>query len=307
MAWIWIAAAAYLFGAGANILDKFLLGSKRISSAPVYAFYIGLFGLTAFMFAPFGLSVPSAAMLSLCFFSGALFLLGITLLYFGLVRSEAGRIMPVVGAVIPLVTFAIAMIFKSDSLSLAQISGMVLLIFGGLLISFDLPLQIGKKKFFAGFPQAVAAGVVMAMAYVMFKHISASESFVTWYIWTRVGGTIGIGFLLLVPAWRNAIFRSFTAAKKNRSQTVSTGGIFVSNKIIGGLSTLCLNYAIGLGSVTLVNAMVSLQYVFLLGMLWLVSKKYHRIFQEKLLFWDWAQKVVAIVIIGIGVYFVSGI
>lgn len=307
MAWIWIAAAAYLFGAGANVLDKFLLGSKRISSAPVYAFYIGLFGLTAFMFAPFGLTVPGAAVLGLCFLSGALFLAGITLLYFGLARSEAGRIMPVVGAVIPLVTFLLAMLFRSDHFSLMQIAGMALLIFGGLLISFDLPLQLGKKKFFAGFIHAIGAGILMAIAYVMFKYISGSQSFVTWYIWTRVGGALAIVFLLAVPQWRTAIFRSFTAAKRNRTQAVSTGGIFVSNKIIGGLSTLFLNYAIGLGSVTLVNAMVSLQYVFLLGMLWLVSKKYHHIFQEKLLFWDWAQKVAAIVIIGIGVYFVSGI
>jgi len=307
MTWITVAVAAYLFGASANILDKFLLGSKRISSPPVYAFYIGLFGLAAFMFAPFGLSLPSATILGLCFLSGALFLVGITLLYFGLARAEAGRIMPVVGAVIPLVTFLISMLFGSDSFSGAQLFGMVLLVFGGLLISFDLPLQMGKKKFFAGFPQAVAAGVVMAIAYVMFKHISASESFVTWYIWTRVGGLFGIALLLAVPKWRRAIFRSFTAAKKNKKQAYSTGGIFISNKIIGGLGTLCFNFALTLGSVTLINALVSLQYVFLLGLLWLVSKKYHAIFQEKLLFWDWAQKIAAIFIIGIGVYFVSGI
>jgi hypothetical protein len=61
-----------------------------------------------------------------------------------------------------------------------------------------------------------------------------------------------------------------------------------------------INYAIGIGSVTLINALVSLQYVFLLMIVALFSTTHAKIFQEKILFWDWAQKIAAIFIIAAG-------
>ena len=293
-----------MFGALANILDKFLLGSKRFSSAPVYAFYVGVFSLWAVFFAPFGLVMPSLSGLALCFGSGIIFLLGILLLYFAIGKAQASRVVPVVGAVLPLATFLISLPMQSEKLNLLQIFGILLLILGGLLISFDLPLKLGKKKFFSGFYFAIGAGILLAIAYVAFKNLSQSENFVTWYVWTRVGGFLGALGLLLVPIWRKDIWKSFHLHRKNKKQAFSTGAIFVGNKIVGGLSALLLNYAITLGSVTLINALVSVQYVFVLILAWMVSKKYHQIFEEKLFFWDWVQKIVAIGVIAVGIFFI---
>lgn len=300
MTWIIVTIFAYLFGAGANILDKFLLGSKRFSSAPVYAFYIGIFGLTSFMFAPLGLSVPAFGILMFCFFAGVLFLAGITMLYFAIERAEASRVVPVVGAIIPIATFLIAFFWQSENFTGGQIFGMVMLILGGLLISFDLPLKLGKKKFFTGFYWAIGAGVILAVTYLIFKEISFDENFATWYIWTRVGSAIGALILLVAPVWRRDIFASFVHAKKNKKHTYTTGYLFIANKVMGGISTFLFNFAITLGSVTLINSLVSLQYVFVLILAWILSKKYHGVFQEKLSFWDWAQKVGAIFIIAVG-------
>lgn len=304
MIWISLVIGGYLFGAVANVLDKFLLGSKRISSAPVYAFYVGMFGLGAFLLAPFGLTIPSGNIIVLCLTSGALFSAGILLLYFAIEIAEASRVMPLFGAVIPLVAFVLSIIFGLEKFSTWQIWGVALLIFGGLFISFDLPLKLGKKKFFPGFYYALAAGFVMAIAYLMFKNISNQESFITWYIWTRVGCFLAACCLLLFPKWRKNILRSFHSAKKNRRQTVLTGGIFLGNKIVGGISTAMLNYAIGLGSVTLLNSLVSIQYVFVLVIVAILSKTKAHVFQEKLLFWDWAQKVAAIAIIAAGMFLI---
>ena len=79
----------------------------------------------------------------------------------------------------------------------------------------------------------------------------------------------------------------------------------MGNKIIAGLSALLLNYAITLGSVTLINALVSIQYVFVLILAWVVSQKYHQIFEEKLLFWDWMQKLAAIGVIAVGIFLIK--
>jgi drug/metabolite transporter (DMT)-like permease len=305
MVWLSIVIVAYLFGAIANVLDKYLLGSKRISSAPVYAFYVGIFGLFAFMFAPFGLVVPSTDIMVLCLISGAMFLLGIMLLYFAIGRAQASRVVPVFGAVIPLVSFVLAASFGVERLTAPQVFGAALLVVGGLLISFDLPLRLGKKKFFSGFFHACGAGVLVAFAYLIFKDISGQENFVTWYIWTRVGIFIGALLLLADPVWRRKIFRSFFAAKNNGRHVAATGGIFVTNKIVGGLSTILVSYAISLGSVTLVNALVSLQYAFVLIIAVAIGSKLPHIFEERLYFWDWAQKIAAILIIAVGVYFIS--
>jgi drug/metabolite transporter (DMT)-like permease len=305
MSWFFIAIAAYFFGAIANVLDKLLLGSKRISSPVVYAFYVGIFGLASFMFAPFGFSMVGGNTLFLCLISGIIFLGGITLLYFSIEKAEAGRVVPVVGATIPLVTFILAAIFGIEIISAKSILALALLVGGGLIISFDLPFKIGKKKLFAGFFLAFLAGIAMAISYIMFKYISASENFVTWYIWTRVGITVGAFLLLINPSWRKKIINSFSGARKNGKQAASTGGIFISNKIMGGMSTLLVNYAIGIGSVTMVNALVSLQYIFLLVFVAILSTKNHDVYKEKLTVHEWIQKVSAIIIIGIGVVLIS--
>ena len=108
MIWLSLVAGGYLFGAVANVLDKFLLGSKRISSAPVYAFYVGLFGLGAFLLAPFGLTIPNNNIIILCLIGGALFFAAILLLYFAFEIAEASRVAPVFGAVIPIVTLVLS-------------------------------------------------------------------------------------------------------------------------------------------------------------------------------------------------------
>jgi cytochrome c biogenesis protein CcdA len=51
--------------------------------------------------------------------------------------------------------------------------------------------------------------------------------------------------------------------------------------------------------------MVSLQYVFVLILVAIVSKKHKEIFAEKLSYWDWAQKIGAILIIAVGMVLIS--
>jgi hypothetical protein len=63
---------------------------------------------------------------------------------------------------------------------------------------------------------------------------------------------------------------------------------------------LLLNYSIKLGDVALVNAIQGVQYAFLLVLVAVLAKKYPRVLEEKLNRAILAQKIFAIVIIGIG-------
>ncbi|EKD58746.1 MAG: hypothetical protein ACD_56C00059G0004 [uncultured bacterium] len=312
MSWIIIAIIAYFLGAVTVILDKYLLSSEKISSPPVYAFYVGLLGLGVLVFWPLGLvfqnfvlEIPSYYQLWISFQSGLFFLAAITTLYFAIKKSEASKVTPVAFSVVPIVIFAAAMLWGIETYALEKIIGICLLIFGGLFISFDLPLKLNKKKFFAGFYLSLLAGIFMGYSTFLLKLVYAEQNFYNGYVWTRVGAFIGTLCLLMVPYWRKKILTSLMHSKKKKKENISTGILFVFNKIIGGTSSALVNVAIGIGSVTLVSSLISLQYAFVLLIAVIAGKNLPHIFEERLLFWDWAQKVAAIGIIAGGMFLIS--
>lgn len=304
MTFILTALLSYFLGALAVILDKFLLGSKRISGAPVYSFYIGVFGLFVLFFIPFGFYVPSFFQIFLSLIGGGMFSVGILFLYFAIQKGEASRVSPIVGAIIPVVTYFLSFATFSEKFVLIQIAGIFLLIFGGLLISFDLPLKINKQKFVLGFWDSFWAGIFLAFSYFLFKMVYNEQIFMNGFIWTRIGSFLAVLSYFFIPSWRKEIFQSFGGFKKPKKKEYQTGSLFVANKIIGGISSILLNFAISLGSVTVVNSLVSSQYVFVLMLAFFAHKKFPNAFEEKLKFWDWAQKVGAIVLIGVGIILV---
>lgn len=311
MSWILITILAYFLGAITVILDKYLLGSERVSTPSVYAFYVGILGLGVLIFAPlaffypaFVLHLPSLAQFLLSLQSGIFFLFGILTLYFAIKKSEASKVTPVVFSVVPIVTLMASLLWKIEQFSLAKFIGVFILIFGGLLISFDLPLKLNKKKFFKGFYLSIAAGLLMGYSTFLLKLVYEQQNFFNGYVWTRFGAFIGTLLLLLIPAWRKGIWHSFKHGKKKK-ESFSTGALFVFNKIMGGSSTALTNLAIGLGSVTLITSLISIQYVFILLIAVLAGKHLPHIFEERLYFWDWAQKIAAIFIIGVGMYMIS--
>ncbi|MFZ3032146.1 MAG: hypothetical protein WA082_03860, partial [Candidatus Moraniibacteriota bacterium] len=57
-----------------------------------------------------------------------------------------------------------------------------------------------------------------------------------------------------------------------------------------------------LGSVSFVQALSGMQYVFILAITFPLSFHYEHIFGERLFFWDWFQKIAAVILIGIGLW-----
>jgi uncharacterized membrane protein len=305
MSWLFIALISYFLSSIVIILDKFILGAKKVSSPPVYSFYIGLLGLGALMFAPFGFSIPSPIQILISVISGALFTLGILALYFAIQKSEASRVAPFVGAIIPFATYAISILFFGEKLNDVQSVGAFLLISGGLLISFDLPLRIGNKKFFSGFNFALFAGLILALAYSLFKFVYNDQQFISGFIWTRFGSAGIVFSFFLVPSWRKDIIKSLKGFRRPTHSHYHAGALVLLNKIIGGTASILFNYALSLGSVTLINSLISTQYVFILILASIFSLWNPKVFEEKLFFWDWAQKVGAIILIASGIWIIS--
>jgi len=302
MNWIFVAVVSYLLIALGVILDKFLLSSKRISHPVIYAFYSGILSFfTIFIFAPFGFHWVSLGNASGMIASGLFFFIGIFFLFYAIKKSEASRVVPLIGAIVPLCSLVIEGIIFGQHFSALEIFGIIILIFGGLLISFDLPIEIGKKKFFAGFSQTILAGIFLAVAYSGFNIYYKQDNFSNVFGWTRLGLTLGAFLLFLFPAWRKAILKSLFGFKKEKRKHAGTANLFFLNKILNGVGSALVNYAIAIGSVAAVNALVSVEYVFVFILALIFHGFLPHVFSEKIRLSDLLQKVMAIFVIGIGI------
>lgn len=305
MNWIAVAIYAYLLISMEIVLDKFLLSSKKVSHPAIYAFYSGILSLFVIVFMPFGFHWVGLEQGVTSLLFGAIFIYGILSLFYAIQKNEASRVMPVVGAIIPITTYFTYDFFWGDKLTPYQLLGVALLIAGGLFISFDLPLKIKSRKFFSGFSYAVLAGILIALALDAFKVLYKEDNFLNVFIWTRFGLAAGALSLLIVPYGRKIILGSFASYKENKKDNQKTGVLFVVNKSLGGIGSIMLNYAIALGSVTIVNALVSIEYVFILLLGLVLSVRYPSIFQEKWSLGHLVQKIAAIAVITVGVTLVS--
>ncbi|MDO8566449.1 MAG: hypothetical protein Q7S04_04705 [Candidatus Moranbacteria bacterium] len=300
MSWIGVALFGYFFNAVTAIFDKYLL-AERIKTPAVYAFFVSLFSLFVLIFIPFGFRFFNWQTTGIFLFSGALFLYGLVALYTAVKESEISRITPLVGTVVSLVAIGVGFFpgtFSETAFSLSHIVVLVLLIGGGLLISFDLPLR--KQEHISS--SVVIAGVAMGVSLLLLKYGYADANFVSGLIWSRIGMFLAGLSLFLVPTYRGQILNEVSAFSGISRSVVHTGAIFVMNKLCAGGASLLIIYATYLGPVSFVQALSGMQYVFLLLLALPLSLRYPQVFGERLFFWDWFQKACAIIIIGLGLW-----
>ncbi len=306
MSWLLFAIIAYFLLAFSYVLDKILL-ADRIPKPSVYAFYVSLLSAVTLVLIPFGFCWQGIYWTALSLLSGVIFIYSLLFYYLALKENEVSRVAPLIGAIVPVVTFLIARVFLGEILKVWDLAGFIFLVSGGFLISFDLPIK--SLKIFKGFRYSLISGILLAIAFSLFKYAYGTGEFINGFIWTRLGIFMGGLSLFAFCTFRKEIISSFKnfslKRKSSRKRSLSTFGLFILNKVSGGSSSIFLNYAIFLGSVSLVQAVSSLQFVFILFLISLVSIKYPKILDEKLYFWDWAQKIGAIIAIAVGIVLVS--
>jgi drug/metabolite transporter (DMT)-like permease len=308
MNWLLITIVAYLLLALEIVLDKFLLSSKRVSHPSTYAFYSGVLGLFAVIVGIFfgGFHLISVGKIIFSFIAGIIFIYGMLALFFAVRKGEASRVLPVVGAVIPITTFFLAIFFLEERLGTRGILGIATLIFGGLLISFELD-KLEKRIFFKGFRASLWAGFFLAISATMIKALYNEDNFLNVFAWTRAGAFLGTLSFFLIPAWRVALLSSLLKFKKPDKDNQESGLSFVLAKIMGGSGSFLKEFAtsLAIASVTIVSALVSVEYVFIFILSILFSAWVPKVMQEKKDLKTILQKISAILIIAVGIILVS--
>jgi drug/metabolite transporter (DMT)-like permease len=301
MTWLFITIFAYFLYAINSAIDKRLL-SKPLPNPAVYSFYVGILSIFALIFIPFGFIWPGFPQLIISLLVGSVFLFTLFVFFQTLKKDEVSRVVPIIGGITPIFVFILSYLFLGERLSWNQALAFLFLVSGGILLSIRRNEIFGaeqKKYSLQKFGMPILTAFLFGIFYVSIKFVFLHQPFISGFIWTRIGSFL-TAFLLLIPSKnRKLIF------KTTKNLEIKTGALIIFNKTLAGLAFILLNYAIYLGSVTLVNALQGIQYVFLLILIVFMSKASFLILNEKINKFVIIQKVFAILLIGIGLIILS--
>lgn len=313
-----IAIISYFMNAGVYVADKFLL-SKKIHSSITYAFFVGIWSIFNLAILPLDFWVPSARELTLDLLAGTLFLITLVFWYKALHQSEATRVVPIVGALIPVFSYLFSYVFLGEVLGERELLAFIILIVGGILISikhtrFYFVREVGDKvKSVFGnllgsikaqyrptqrlIINSVVSAIFFAAYYVLIKYIYMHQPFVGAFVWSRLGSFLAAVFIFLVPSWRSLIKRQQKGQGTKRNIS-----FFIAVRLLAAIAFIMLNWAISMGNVALINAAQGVQYVFLFFIVLFLSKKHPKILTEELGGGVLLQKILGIILVSTGLY-----
>lgn len=309
MNWLTIAIISYLILAIVNLADKFLI-DNAMPNSKAYTFLVGVLGSIVILAGPWFMVWPGTYFFAVNLIVGALFPLALLLLYRSLKTGDVSRVLVLIGGSVPVFIVIFSSLFLGERFTTNQWIGIISLIVGTMIIAW-MPqkhslgeriisfFRIKREDKIKGTLLALSAGFVFALFFIGTKYAYNNEPFGSAFIWIRIGSLITVLTFLLHKKTRRGIIKSIRKLKgKNR-------GIFFSNQVLSAIGFSLQNYAIALGSVVLVSSLQGIQYGFLLILGVLITIFKPHIVKENISRNIILQKVVAIILISIGLYFIA--
>lgn len=299
--WFLIALIGYAFLAVVFILDKLIISTAK-EKPVVYTFYSTIFMLVALLALPF---IKDRWLIgndwSWAIVSGVGFGFGLWTLYLAIAKGEASHLNPFNGAMVTFFIYFLAFLFLQEKLTALQVVGIIILVLASLLLSFEKTRT--HSGFHVGFLWAIVSGLFFAISHVSAKYIYAHYPFWTGLIWTKA--TTGLVGLLLL--FSPVVIKSFQRKKEkiNSYARRHAGFIMTVDKALSILAVILIQYAMSIGSVTLVGALSGLQYVLMFILIYLLTKFLPKLFSEYFTKREMVVEVIAIILMVIGsVFFV---
>ncbi|MFA6919332.1 MAG: EamA family transporter [Patescibacteria group bacterium] len=297
MLWLIIIVIAYFLNASATAIDKFLL-SKKISNPAVYAFFISALSVLGIVLIPFGFHAISLWQIVVALIVGVIFTFAYLFMFKALGENEATRITPFMGGLQPIFVFVLAWIFLGESLGILAIVAFFILVVGTIILSRQGGQSAKAQKISRrSYVYATIATILFAIAYTASKYVYNEDGFITGFVWTRIGTFLGAMLLLLSHKNLTDIMSTLRTPKRQSK----TGLLFAMGQTAGALSFVLVSYAVSISdSVAIVNASRGLEYVFLLLILIILSKRYPKVLSEKMTGKIIFQKIIATTFIIVG-------
>lgn len=246
MSWLYLALVAYFINACVFVIDKYLLAAP-IPKYHAYAFGVSILSLFSLFLIPFGVLWHGLNYFLLSASSGVSFFIGLVFLYKAIKESDVSIAATETGTMGAIFTYIFSVLILKDSLPYSNILAILMLVCGIFFLG-----KSGKRIYYT----ALLAGIFFGLSYVLLKLSFNGSDFINGLFWTRTG-FIGAAFsTLLSKHVRDEIKFSYHN---------SSGGskvLFIFNKFLAGIGFILLYFSIRLGNVSLVNALLGLQFMF---------------------------------------------
>lgn len=291
MSWIIITIFAQAIFAVVTLIDRFMVSTPAINKPAVYTFYNNILLLVVIGLLPFGVVLsPTPKLLEFSLFFGVSLTFSLLFLYRALKISEASDVSPVFAAVSAVAAFGFGFLFSLGELTGNFLAGFVLLVIGTLVMSY---FRFTWKSLLYVF----LAGCLSALSSTFLKEIFSQTSFWNGLFWAELGSVTGVLLFLFVPSNRRDIRENL----KQSSAGIKT--VVVLNKTLAAFAYFLIIYSIKLGNVSMVNALGGTQFVFLLFLALIFSKKLPGYFREATGVKEILEKSVATAVIIAGLVF----
>jgi len=211
----------------------------------------------------------------------------------GLKNFEASRIIPAIGAFLPIFTFSFVLMQGESNLAPLDIIIFLLLLLGAFLITWQRKETISLKAL----KISALAAFLFALHFILIKFVYLSQPFISGLIWIRVGAVLAALCFLFFREVREDLFRGPKIVKKKN------WAIILPNQAVGGVAAVLQNWAIALAPLAylgIINALEGIKYAFLLVFAVLISLKFPKILKEEISKEVVLQKIIAILLIGFG-------
>lgn len=303
MLWFILGLISFFLLAITTISDKFLLTKSKLS--PInYAFLISILGAVAstvlILIEP-KFSWPDGEIFSIIL-AGAGFFFGVYFQYLVFNDKEATRVNSIVNSMIPIFTFLLSQALIVEHLTTIKLVGVGVIIFGSYMLS-----QVGLKKDKFNYKNILLmfmSAVMFAGNHVFSKVVYEDRPFFDSFIWIRWSIlAVGLVYITLTGNWHN-LFSKREKEVKEKASTKIQWFVLIFGQACGAVSILLYQYAVKLGSVTLVTGLQGTQFLFMLIMAWILTKYYPKIFKEDISPKILRQKIAYSVLLCLGVAFI---
>jgi drug/metabolite transporter (DMT)-like permease len=294
--WLVVALTGFVIAAVVNILDKFVL-DKTIKNPVVFVFYSTIFALLFFLAVPWAGNLAGGFDYVIALLCAICFVISLWTGYVAIQKSEISHIGPFIGAVLPIFTFIWSKIFFNEQFSSTQIIAIVLLVFGSFVISFE------KSAKHNGLHEGIVWGVVTGLFWSIFsvsaKYLYGHNDFAAGFVWSQAAiGAVTL-MLLFLPAVRQSFRRTSVPAEKMTGNKIALVAV---DKFLGFVAVFLIQFAVSLGSVTLIYALAGVQYIILIIAVALLSKFYSRFYREEYSRGELVQEFLAVILIAAGIF-----
>jgi drug/metabolite transporter (DMT)-like permease len=294
MLWLLTITLSYLFFAVSSLGDKIVLSGPAKPKS--YTFFVGIFSILVIFLIPLpfvNFVIPSGIVWGWIILEAFIYVIGLYALFYSLENFEVSKIIPTIGATQPIFIAILSFIFwGSLSLSGKEVLAFIVLLLGSIIISIDKNPKITRRSLEIG----LLTSLFFSLDFIFTKFVFNYLSFWPGFIWMRIFSFIFVLFFLLDRGFRKEMAEGGRTSKK-------TGALFIFTQAAGGAANILQSLSISLVPVAylaIMNSMKGLQYVFLFIMVAFVSCLMPNVLKEEMSKKIVLQKIISILVIGIG-------